>query len=69
METGEQLLNFPRWHASWVLSAKCDYRRIISTGQDPKILIMDFGADIPDIHMLESAGNTRLLAMLGSSKQ
>ncbi|KAI0443825.1 quinon protein alcohol dehydrogenase-like superfamily [Xylaria telfairii] len=55
METGEQLLNFPRWHASWVLSAKCDYRRIISTGQDPKILIMDFGADIPDIQMLESA--------------
>ncbi|KAI1367197.1 quinon protein alcohol dehydrogenase-like superfamily [Xylaria arbuscula] len=55
METGEQLLNFPRWHASWVLSAKCDYRRIISTGQDPKILIMDFGADIPDIHLLESA--------------
>ncbi|KAI0405412.1 quinon protein alcohol dehydrogenase-like superfamily [Xylaria palmicola] len=55
METGEQLLNFPRWHASWVLSAKCDYRRIISTGQDPKILILDFGADIPDIHMLESA--------------
>ncbi|KAI1738372.1 quinon protein alcohol dehydrogenase-like superfamily [Xylaria scruposa] len=55
METGEQLLNFPRWHASWVLSAKCDYRRIISTGQDPKILIMDFGADVPDIQMLESA--------------
>ncbi|KAK5631831.1 hypothetical protein RRF57_007545 [Xylaria bambusicola] len=55
IETGEQLLNFPRWHASWVLSAKCDYRRIISTGQDPKILIMDFGADIPDIHLLESA--------------
>ncbi|KAI0199566.1 quinon protein alcohol dehydrogenase-like superfamily [Astrocystis sublimbata] len=55
METGEQLLNFPRWHASWVLSAKCDYRRIISTGQDPKILIMDFGADIPDIQLLESA--------------
>ncbi|RWA13866.1 hypothetical protein EKO27_g1279 [Xylaria grammica] len=55
METGEQLLNFPRWHASWVLSAKCDYRRIISTGQDPKILILDFGADVPDIHSLESA--------------
>ncbi|KAI0535619.1 quinon protein alcohol dehydrogenase-like superfamily [Xylaria digitata] len=55
MESGEQVLNFPRWHASWVLSAKCDYRRIISTGQDPKILILDFGADIPDIHMLESA--------------
>ncbi|KAI1173290.1 quinon protein alcohol dehydrogenase-like superfamily [Nemania sp. FL0916] len=55
VETGEQILNFPRWHASWVLSAKCDYRRIISTGQDPKILIMDFGADVPEIQLLESA--------------
>ncbi|KAK7408408.1 hypothetical protein QQX98_009448 [Neonectria punicea] len=55
METGHQLLDFPRWHASWVLSAKSDYRRIVSTGQDPKILIMDFGADIEGIRMLESA--------------
>lgn len=54
METGQQLLDFPRWHASWVLSAKSDYRRIVSTGQDPKILIMDFGADVPGIEMLES---------------
>src|SRR5699024_3574160 len=43
MATGRQMLDFPRWHASWVLSAKSDYRRIVSTGQDPKILIMDFG--------------------------
>ncbi|CAJ2506101.1 Uu.00g002310.m01.CDS01 [Anthostomella pinea] len=55
METGEQRLDFPRWHASWVLSAKSDYRRIISTGQDPKILILDFGADVNNIGMLESA--------------
>ncbi|KAK5989877.1 F-box/WD repeat-containing 7-like protein [Cladobotryum mycophilum] len=54
METGHQLLDFPRWHASWVLSAKSDYRRIVSTGQDPKILIMDFGADVDGIEMLES---------------
>ncbi|KAI1143938.1 WD40 repeat-like protein [Hypoxylon sp. FL0543] len=54
METGQQQLDFPGWHASWVLSAKCDYRRIVSTGQDAKILIMDFGADVPDIGMLES---------------
>ncbi|KAH7162266.1 WD40-repeat-containing domain protein [Dactylonectria estremocensis] len=54
METGHQLLDFPRWHASWVLSAKSDYRRIVSTGQDPKILIMDFGADVKGIDMLES---------------
>ncbi|KAI1417677.1 WD40 repeat-like protein [Hypoxylon sp. FL1857] len=55
METGQQQLDFPGWHASWVLSAKCDYRRIVSTGQDAKILIMDFGADVPNIGMLESA--------------
>ncbi|KAL9485213.1 hypothetical protein ACSS6W_004002 [Trichoderma asperelloides] len=55
METGRQLLYFPRWHASWVLSAKSDYRRIVSTGQDPKILIMDFGADVENIEMLKSA--------------
>lgn len=54
METGRQLLDFPHWHASWVLSAKCDYRRIVSTGQDPKILIMDFGAGVRGIELLES---------------
>lgn len=54
METGQQLLDFPQWHSSWVLSAKSDYRRIISSGQDPKILIMDFGADIEGIELLES---------------
>jgi F-box and WD-40 domain protein 1/11 len=37
-----------------VLSAKSDYRRIVSTGQDPKILIMDFGAGIKGIEMLET---------------
>ncbi|KAI0383003.1 WD40 repeat-like protein [Hypomontagnella monticulosa] len=54
METGVQTLDFPGWHASWVLSAKCDYRRIVSTGQDAKILIMDFGADVSNVEMLES---------------
>lgn len=54
METGYQLLDFPKWHASWVLSAKSDYRRIVSSGQDAKILIMDFGCDVDGIEMLES---------------
>ena len=54
MESGQQLLDFPHWHNSWVLSAKSDYRRIISTGQDPKILIMDFGAGIRGIEKLET---------------
>ena len=54
MESGDLLLDFPKWHASWVLGAKSDYRRIISTGQDPKILIMDFGFNIKGIELLES---------------
>ena len=54
METGRLLLDFPKWHSSWVLGAKSDYRRIISTGQDPKILIMDFGMEIKGIELLES---------------
>ncbi|RFU31792.1 hypothetical protein B7463_g4554, partial [Scytalidium lignicola] len=54
METGRLLLDFPKWHSSWVLGAKSDYRRIISTGQDPKILIMDFGRGIHGIEKLES---------------
>ncbi|KAL2192927.1 WD40-repeat-containing domain protein [Corynascus similis CBS 632.67] len=54
METGQPLLDFPKWHSSWVLSAKSDYRRIVSSGQDPKILILDFGAGVRGIEMLES---------------
>ncbi|KAL1839395.1 hypothetical protein VTJ49DRAFT_1526 [Mycothermus thermophilus] len=54
METGQALLAFPHWHSSWVLSAKSDYRRIVSSGQDPKILILDFGAGVSGVEMLES---------------
>jgi F-box and WD-40 domain protein 1/11 len=54
MDTGRLLLDFPKWHSSWVLGAKSDYRRIISTGQDAKILIMDFGLKVPGIEKLES---------------
>lgn len=58
IESGRLLLDFPKWHTSWVLSAKSDYRRIISTGQDPRILIMDFGSDIKGIELLESANRS-----------
>lgn len=57
METGHLLIDYPKWHQSWVLGAKSDYRRIISTGQDPKILIMDFGWDVQGIEKLESRLN------------
>lgn len=56
METGSLLLDFPKWHASWVLGAKSDYRRVVSTGQDPKVLVMDFGDGLQGIERLESLG-------------
>ena len=59
MESGALVLDFPRWHGSWVLGAKSDYRRIISTGQDAKILIMDFGWRVPGIEHLESKNYNR----------
>ncbi len=54
MASGQETINFPQWHASWVLGAKSDYRHIISTGQEPKILIMDFGRGIEGIDRLRS---------------
>lgn len=64
MATGQLTLDFPKWHASWVLGAKSDYRRIISTGQDPKILIMDFGYDVEGIELLQSTPKSEEKARL-----
>lgn len=44
------------WHSSWVLAAKSDYRRLLSAGQDGKVLVMDFGELIKDVEGLESGG-------------
>lgn len=54
LASGQLLLDFPKWHASWVLGARSDYRRIVSTGQIPKVLIMDFGGGVEGVEALES---------------
>ncbi|KAK6344551.1 hypothetical protein TWF696_008184 [Orbilia brochopaga] len=46
LATGRSLLNFPRWHASWVLAARGDWRRIVSTGQDAQVLVLDFAGGL-----------------------
>ncbi|KAI9055303.1 hypothetical protein LZ554_000263 [Drepanopeziza brunnea f. sp. 'monogermtubi'] len=56
MATGHEVVFFPEWHASWVLGAKSDYRHIVSTGQEPKIMIQDFGRGIEGIDRLRSLG-------------
>ncbi|KAH0541335.1 hypothetical protein FGG08_004173 [Glutinoglossum americanum] len=53
VETGRLMLDFPGWHTSWILSAKADYRRIVSTSQDRRMLILDFGAELGGVELLE----------------
>lgn len=52
-ESGEETIHFPNWTTSWMLSAKSDYRRIVSTSQDGRALIMDFGWAVEGVHLLE----------------
>ncbi|KAF2226059.1 WD40-repeat-containing domain protein [Elsinoe ampelina] len=42
-DTGATIAVFAEWTTSWMLAAKCDYRRIVSTSQDGRILLIDFG--------------------------
>ena len=41
--TGEEIWRAEEWTTSWMLAAKSDYRRIVATSQDGRILIIDFG--------------------------
>ncbi|KAL2352896.1 WD40-repeat-containing domain protein [Cryomyces antarcticus] len=50
---GREIAVFPEWTTSWMLAAKSDYRRIVSTSQDGRILMIDFGLDVDGAEMLE----------------
>ncbi|KAK8211462.1 hypothetical protein M8818_003115 [Zalaria obscura] len=56
-ETGKSVAVFNEWTTSWMLAAKSDYRRIVSTSQDGRVLVIDFGINqdgrcIPGIDLL-----------------
>ena len=53
MSRGDEIVDFAGWTTSWILSAKSDYRRIVATSQDSRIVIMDFGYELPGISLLE----------------
>lgn len=42
-ETGNEIWRAEDWTTSWMLAAKSDYRRIVATSQDGRVLIIDFG--------------------------
>lgn len=52
IEKGEMICDFAGWTSSWMLSAKADYRRIVATSQDKRVVIIDFGHGLPDVELL-----------------
>ncbi|KAL9600646.1 MAG: hypothetical protein Q9219_003079 [cf. Caloplaca sp. 3 TL-2023] len=63
IRTGLPVIHLSKWTASWILSAKIDYRRIIATSQDSRIVIIDFGLDLPGIDLLEHRRRSSLGSM------
>ena len=53
LHSGETIIDFNSWTTSWILSAKADYRRIIATSQDSRVVIMDFGHQLAGVELLE----------------
>ncbi|KAL8708236.1 MAG: hypothetical protein Q9220_006813 [cf. Caloplaca sp. 1 TL-2023] len=58
IRTGEPVVEFTGWTASWILSAKLDYRRIVATSQDSRAVVIDFGYHLPGMELLESHDRT-----------
>lgn len=46
-------INFQGWTTSWMLAAKSDYRKIVCTSQDGRVVIMDFGYGLDGVEILE----------------
>lgn len=42
-DSGEEIWRAEEWTTSWMLAAKSDYRRIVATSQDGRVLVIDFG--------------------------
>ncbi|CAZ82016.1 unnamed protein product [Tuber melanosporum] len=53
LDSGKLVLDIQRFHSTWILSAKADYRRIISTSQDSRTLMLDFTTGMKDLEVLE----------------
>lgn len=52
-DSGRLQQTWPDKTTSWILSAKSDYRRLVATSQDGKVVLMDFGANVENVELLE----------------
>jgi F-box and WD-40 domain protein 1/11 len=46
------ILDIKQFHSAWILAAKGDYKRIVSTSQDSKTLLLDFSAEMKGLEVL-----------------
>lgn len=70
-ESGQEIWRAEEWTTSWMLAAKSDYRRIVATSQDGRILIIDFGLQklrdpddgqpIENVDLLRGTDNTNAI--------
>lgn len=71
--TGQEIWRAEEWTTSWMLAAKSDYRRIVATSQDGRILMVDFGLKkggledgqpIDDIDLLRGTEHTTAIQFM-----
>ncbi|EHY54646.1 hypothetical protein ABEF92_002875 [Exophiala dermatitidis] len=53
-EDGGLKINFEGWTSSWILAAKSNYRKIVCTSQDGRVVIIDFGYGIEGVELVEA---------------
>lgn len=53
-EDGGLKINFEGWTSSWMLAAKSNYRKIVCTSQDGRVVIIDFGYAIDGVELVEA---------------
>ncbi|OCT53848.1 putative F-box and WD40 domain protein [Cladophialophora carrionii] len=53
-QDGGLKINFEGWSSSWILAAKSNYRKIVCTSQDARVVIIDFGYGIDGVDLVES---------------
>ncbi|KAK6382200.1 hypothetical protein LTS17_004087 [Exophiala oligosperma] len=53
-DDGGLKINFDGWTSSWILAAKSNYRKIVCTSQDGRVVIIDFGYGIEGVDLVEA---------------
>lgn len=52
LDTGKMVLDIKQFHSTWILAAKADYKRIVSTSQDSRTLVLDFSSGVNELEVL-----------------